>query len=735
MRLRCTTILLLAPVAMWGADCFRTSTGLAPLNDPDFQTYQGMAGGLYPNRSNTRPPEHEAAGLKAAAQVRPRNAQGDIDEASGKIVLLSIGMSNTTQEFTVFQQLAGQDKDRNPKLVIVDGAQGGWSADRLVADPAPYWRTVEQRIAAAGVTAAQVQVAWMKQADRGPNLPFPEDARKLEAELKQIVQSLRPRFPNLRMLYLSSRIYGGYASTPLNPEPYAYQGGFAVKWLIERQIQGDRELSYEAGTAPWMSWGPYLWADGTRGRHDGLVWNCEDLRADDGTHPSPPGQRKVADLLLNFLKTDTTARRWFTANLAHVAWTAFAGSHYAVHPWAQSVRDHLQDRGEASLTTGRVDLVVVENQGLGSARNQEAVSAFMNQMQTDRGESFRKQVYERALHLAKTQPEGRRAYWQIGNELNGPSYSETLHGWAGDGATARFHDSFVIPYYAEYYLAPAAEAIRAASQEWSGSEDSIPIMLGSTANAFNQTARNWLYELLDYRIRGEFAPRLAGKTPAELVDLVSIHYLVSSDAAWSEGLEEIWSRCAGRGRIQGVWSTEELGRQRADRGLGAASALKVAARYLHWMGERAEPASAGRFFLWGSDIGTVATRGNTGMQMLFDSLGNTPLEEFPGAVRLAASGGFESYAFESVTDRRKRVVIVFPTTQQDSGVIDSLEVSAAWPPARLAATLHVFSSTGHETSQVIVSVAGDTARITFAPPVELRDQALALVLLNQEPQE
>ena len=62
--------------------------------------------------------------------------------------------------------------------------------------------------------------------------------------------------------------------------------------------------------APVLLWGPYLWADGTVPRSDGLVWNCEDL-ADDGVHPSESGRQKVADMLLNFFTTDSLARVWF----------------------------------------------------------------------------------------------------------------------------------------------------------------------------------------------------------------------------------------------------------------------------------------------------------------------------------------------------------------------------------------------------------------------------------------
>jgi lysophospholipase L1-like esterase len=63
--------------------------------------------------------------------------------------------------------------------------------------------------------------------------------------------------------------------------------------------------------SPLLLWGPYLWADGEKGRKiDHLVWKPEDL-AGDGTHPSDSGRRKVAGLLLGFMKTDPTAKMWF----------------------------------------------------------------------------------------------------------------------------------------------------------------------------------------------------------------------------------------------------------------------------------------------------------------------------------------------------------------------------------------------------------------------------------------
>jgi lysophospholipase L1-like esterase len=93
--------------------------------------------------------------------------------------------------------------------------------------------------------------------------------------------------------------------TPLNPEPHAFETAFAVKWLIAEQIAGQSEAP-----TPWLAWGPYLWADGTKGRKDGIAYTRDDL-GPDGTHPSPSGREKVARQLLQFFKTDPTAKPWF----------------------------------------------------------------------------------------------------------------------------------------------------------------------------------------------------------------------------------------------------------------------------------------------------------------------------------------------------------------------------------------------------------------------------------------
>jgi hypothetical protein len=158
---------------------------------------------------------------------------------------------------------------------------------------------------------------WIKHANARPTEPFPAHARKLQADTTTTLHFLKKKFPNLRIAYLSSRIYAGYATTALNPEPYAYEGAFAVRDLIQAQIKGDAALNCDPQkgevNSPLLLWGPYLWADGMNPRKsDGLIWKREEL-GPDGTHPSPTGRNKVAQQLLTFLKTDATAKPWFAA--------------------------------------------------------------------------------------------------------------------------------------------------------------------------------------------------------------------------------------------------------------------------------------------------------------------------------------------------------------------------------------------------------------------------------------
>jgi len=307
----------------------KETTGIVPLTELVEGKYKGQTGGLYGNGKNTPPASHQAAAKMELAKIRPLDANGKPSK-DGKTVLISLGMSNTTQEFSQFKRIADADPNKSPSVVIVDCAQGGqaaaqWAypdkykrADRSTGRERPSpWVVMDELIKNADVTRAQVQLVWIKQAEMGPASlgEFPKHAQVLQSNIAVILQKLKDRFPNLRIAYLSSRIYAGYAGTPLNPEPYAYESAFSVRWLIEDQMKGKPELNYDPDKgqvkSPLLLWGPYLWGDGVKPRKsDGLVWKREDL-AGDGTHPSESGRRKVAEMLLKFFKTDVNAKGWF----------------------------------------------------------------------------------------------------------------------------------------------------------------------------------------------------------------------------------------------------------------------------------------------------------------------------------------------------------------------------------------------------------------------------------------
>ena len=288
-------------------------TAPAPLTDFGKSTFRGYSGGLYPNGSNERPDNHNSDGIAIARAIKPLNNQGAIDETNGKIVWISIGMSNTTQETSAFIPIANSYAHKNPKLTLVDCAEGGQDIVKINAESASYWQTVANRLSSASVSALQVQVIWYKEAEISPrDTAFTTYPNSLRDKFVISMQMLKSKFPNLKLVYLSSRTYAGWATGTLNPEPYAWYSGWAVKRLIEEQINGNANLLYK-GAQPktaWLSWGPYFWTDGTKPRKDGVTWSQTDYQAD-GVHPSNSGRLKVANMLLQFFSTDPTTTPWF----------------------------------------------------------------------------------------------------------------------------------------------------------------------------------------------------------------------------------------------------------------------------------------------------------------------------------------------------------------------------------------------------------------------------------------
>ena len=294
----------------------KSSIGQKPLTEMTADDrVRGQDGGLYGGGRNEPTEALKRAAEKELARIEPLDAAGK-PAPDGKVVLLSIGMSNTTREFTPFKEEADIDQKKSPNLVLVDGAFGGQGAaewavgEKSAGGGKPVWKLAEQRLQQSGVTREQVQAVWLKQAIKRPEADSMKNAETLRGHLATIVTRAKERYPNLRIVYLSSRTFGGYSER--HGEPESFDTAFAVRRLILDQQAGAPELNYDPARgpvkAPLLVWGPYLWADGNVPRKsDGLVWLENDF-VSDGTHPSPAGQRKVVDLLMNFFKTDPLAK-------------------------------------------------------------------------------------------------------------------------------------------------------------------------------------------------------------------------------------------------------------------------------------------------------------------------------------------------------------------------------------------------------------------------------------------
>jgi hypothetical protein len=293
-------------------------TPLVPITDLGTGTYQGVQGGLYPGGTNVRPAGQDAYGVTLAESIQPLDVNGNPDP-TGKYVLLSVGQSDNEISFAQFVTNATADPSTSPNLVVVDGGQSRAAAELLQDPNNGHWnQIINSLLPAAGVSANQVVAVWLMTIDSPPSGTFSASTAHLQGELETIAQNLHAKFPNLVLTYLSSRYYAGYSNgiKSTDPEPYSYQQGFAVKNAIQDQLNGLPSLNFNPSLgpvmAPWLSWGPYTWANGLLPRSDGLVWTCSDLK-DDGIHPVLAGSEKESNLLMNFFRSDDTTVPWFLA--------------------------------------------------------------------------------------------------------------------------------------------------------------------------------------------------------------------------------------------------------------------------------------------------------------------------------------------------------------------------------------------------------------------------------------
>lgn len=315
-----TPFLLLATlnVAQAQKDCTHDHTGLIPLTDLGTDTYRGVMGGLYPDGSNTRPPDYLAKCIEHAQAIQPLDHEGEFAE-DGRIVMLGIGASNPGSEFQKFKEISEYFEPLNDQLSLINGSEPSVGIQEMYNVSEDYWDYVDDILTSNGLTAAQVQVIWIEEenTDVG-DTTFPAAAVDLVNDYLNLLQVIHILFPNTQICYLTARAYAGYATTDAGLNnglkyPRDYMNGWALKWFIENVI--NNELGYDTNEPdaqiPLVTWGTYHWTDGSTPREDGLFLDCDLDVGEDGLHLTGSGELKMGNLMFNYFSTDTTAKYWF----------------------------------------------------------------------------------------------------------------------------------------------------------------------------------------------------------------------------------------------------------------------------------------------------------------------------------------------------------------------------------------------------------------------------------------
>ncbi len=356
-----------------GAPCNGTNCGVV-----NFQ------GGLYPSGLNSPPSAQNSDALTFAGQIHAI-------QSTKTVIMMCIGMSimksNCDQMVHDYKISANTNQ---VSLFFFDMAQSGYNACEWITASGtdclgnnPYDTIRDIYLPAIKVcgnnhtsacTEADVQVVFYQDAEGSPQSGLPctgsgapantgffnasgvrmlcsgdADAYRLEIDLAKTARAVKTRYPNCKLMFISTRNYAGYATTAQDPEPYAYDQGFGMKAaLVAQETQcassmsctatpGDSntgDLSYVptpgnacggSPCAPELLWASYTWANGTTARSDGLIWcngqagapcNGEQDFSADGTHASAAGDEKWASETsawgqIHFFLNSPYSNSWF----------------------------------------------------------------------------------------------------------------------------------------------------------------------------------------------------------------------------------------------------------------------------------------------------------------------------------------------------------------------------------------------------------------------------------------
>ena len=299
-------------------NCTVLSGSFVPIENLGTGTYMTFQGGQYPLGSNVRPSIQLTRALNQVNTIVPLNTLGVADPVNGKIVMAGIGASNPRTEFTAFKQYCDTFQCLNKKLKVVNTCKGGTGIQDMANATDPCWNEAIDTLLYYSVTNLQVQIVWIEQEHTGnSNTSFPSAPQQLVNNYKTLLEVVLQKYPNVKIAYINSRAYSGYADNSIGfglRAPRDYYNSWAVKWLIEKQINDQTGFEYTGvnKNIPFIDWATNSWANGDILKPDGFFWDClNDFGSSDGLHLSAIGEKKVGKRLFNYFSTDTTGKPWF----------------------------------------------------------------------------------------------------------------------------------------------------------------------------------------------------------------------------------------------------------------------------------------------------------------------------------------------------------------------------------------------------------------------------------------
>ncbi|CAN5215306.1 hypothetical protein BH11BAC6_BH11BAC6_09420 [soil metagenome] len=285
-----------------------------PLTDLGTGTYFGYAGGLYPNGENEPSGDYAQDLFEFSSAIVPLDGNGNYAPTTGKIGFISIGASTCSIMMNNLRKKIKQSPLTNPRLLMANCTGGGESVQEINDTISnAYWRTVDRKLGQNSLLAKQVEVVYMETDDSIRNMIFPARPINTKNQYAVTMQLLLKKFQNLKVVYLIGRTTTFLASgkKPQNREPGPYYNGWACKFLIEDQINGNIATAYKGPDAvsPMITWGWYEWSVGYQPRNDGFVWTRE--LTSDGLHANDQGADILSTNFFNFLLNDPFANIWF----------------------------------------------------------------------------------------------------------------------------------------------------------------------------------------------------------------------------------------------------------------------------------------------------------------------------------------------------------------------------------------------------------------------------------------